>query len=127
MIDSNAIDGVDTTLIDGNILKFIPHKGTKFSQLHIDQLSDLIENNFTSKLAYLVDTINMYDFTYEAMKGFSSYDKLVGIAYIARESEKHDRVRYLNVFPLRKNHEVEMKSFDNEEDAISWLKTKLEV
>lgn len=124
-IDKNVIDGVDTILIEDKILKFIPHEGTKFCQNHIDQLNKLIENNFQSELAYLIDTKNKYESTYESMKGFSSYEKLAGMAFIAYDDEKHGRIKYLNVFPLRDNREVEMKSFENETDAIAWLHEKL--
>lgn len=122
------IDGVDAELVGENILKFTLHENATYEQKHIDQLAQFIKKYFDNvRVAYLIDALNKYDSSFKAMTGFTAYENLVAVAFIVYENEMRDRVRYLNILPMRENKQVKMESFDSEPDAIAWLEKMLSI
>jgi hypothetical protein len=113
--------------LSNNIVELIIDKGVEVSLELIDEYDALMAKNFTSDYAILVNRLNSYSFSYEALLCIGSAQYLKAVAIITYSSENKEQTK--NLQAIRHMDDLNIREFSGlelgRESAIKWLEKQL--
>ncbi len=113
--------------LSNNVVELIINKGIEVSLELVDEYDALMAENFTCDYAILVNRLNSYSFSYEALLCIGSAQHLKAVAIINYGVENEEQTK--NLQAIRHMDDLNIKEFSGlelgRESAIKWLEKQL--
>jgi len=109
------------SVLENNIAELVIFSDTEFDVGMANHFLEVIETKMISPALVLVNKTYSYSYTFEALIAFSRSKSLKSVAVLSDRGTVSSLVSYLS---KRFNfHKVPVKTFDEREPAIQWLKS----
>jgi len=114
-------------ILFGNIAEVVIDNSVTVSLEMVEELDKFLTNSFDSQYALLINKLNDYNFSFEAMFSVASHENIQAIAVI--NYSKEGEIMTLDIIEQRKIDQLNIKMFSGldlgYQQSINWLKNQL--
>jgi hypothetical protein len=114
-------------LLNKNVVEVIVDQGVVISLEMSEEYDHLLSELFTNNFAILVNSVNQYDFSFEAKLSMASHENLAAIAVVTYDEESKKSVG--EIAAMRELDGWNVRLFDGlnlgRQESLDWLQSEL--